>query len=503
MSSSSRTSSRRLSGPPTQRPTIPSSILGPRNAGPTTPPPRPSLHSNMSTLSTSSTASLMDCDTVFDDSPSRSGTPSSPSTPWDSPPSPSSSLLFNKSLRRSSVGVLEKQPSAYETLLEGKESEYAHDTPPKSGRRPKSLNKLSLSSAARSQRPPLGRQPKIDDVLHHKPRIPGTFGSQNTDLDMETESLGYYPASASIDESAEHVITSTSMIASKPTGRRSLSVTSESITTTTTHGFTVPGFAGTIDNKSKDPRFRKWKNSKQLREINNNIYNCIKSHHAAREKSVNKPTKKIRPGWIYIFESPKEAPAHVKIGKTLNDPQKRRAEWESCGLPLLEVEDSYRNAFDHYSLVESLIKAELHNERRKYKCSHEHHAPKKWVEHEEWYEIDTQTALKSVHRWRHWILEQAPFDENGLLTPYWHWRVQKLPKFIHDVIWDTWTHPNVLDYLDFQFEQIGQGHYAQIRAHLSRKDFHFCLTGGMMLFVLYTQFGIAGVTWGLLALFIL
>jgi hypothetical protein len=132
MSSSSRTSSRRLSGPPTQRPTIPSSILGPRNAGPTTPPPRPSLHSNMSTLSTSSTSSLMDCDTVFDDSPSRSGTPSSPSTPWDSPPSPSSSLLFNKSLRRSSVGVLEKQPSAYETLLEGKESEYAHDTPPKS-----------------------------------------------------------------------------------------------------------------------------------------------------------------------------------------------------------------------------------------------------------------------------------------------------------------------------------------------------------------------------------
>ncbi|KAE9370474.1 hypothetical protein N431DRAFT_492558 [Stipitochalara longipes BDJ] len=271
----------------------------------------------------------------------------------------------------------------------------------------------------------------------------------------------------------------------------------------TTHAVSVPGPFGTIDYRPKDPRFRKWKNPKQLREINNNIYNCIKSHHTSREKSVKNPTKKITPGWIYVFESPEEAPAHVKIGKTLKEPQKRKVEWELCGLPLLEVEDSYRNAFDHYSVVESLIKAELHNERRKYKCTQQHHAPKEWVEHEEWYEIDKQRALKSVHRWRHWIIQQVPFDESGTLKPYWHWRVEKLPRFIEDVNWDTWAQPSTLDYLDFQFEQFGQGHYTQIKTHLSRKDFHFCLTGGLMLFVVYTQFGIAGAIWGLLALFIL
>jgi hypothetical protein len=89
------------------------------------------------------------------------------------------------------------------------------------------------------------------------------------------------------------------------------------------------------------------------------------------------------------------------------------------------------------------------------------------------------------------------------LTPYWHWRVRKLPRFIDDVNWDSWTQPSSLDYIDYQLEEFGKGYYAHIKAHLCRKDFRFCLTGGMMMSILHTQFGMVGAIWGLLALLIL
>jgi hypothetical protein len=71
------------------------------------------------------------------------------------------------------------------------------------------------------------------------------------------------------------------------------------------------------------------------------------------------------------------------------------------------------------------------------------------------------------------------------------------------VDWDIWTQPSPLDYLDYRLEQFGDGQYIQIKAHLARKDLHFCLTGGMMIFVLYTTFGKAATVWGLLALLVL
>ena len=318
-------------------------------------------------------------------------------------------------------------------------------------------------------------------------------------MDVEAEYSGSESFSPYVDESAEHAITSIPTIVARPSRTTIPSAVSGS--TRTMRSLIVTKPTGTVNCQAKEVKFWAWKTAKGHREINNNIYLCIKNRHAAAGNPNEKPAKKPKPGWIYVFESPEKAPAKVKIGKTLKDPQKRKAQWESCGLPLLEVEDSYKNGFNHYSVVESLIKAELHNERRKHKCPY--HTPKEWVEHEEWYEIDKEKALKSVHRWRHWIIKQAPFDDNGQLTTYWHWRVEKLPRFINDVNWDAWTQPSALDYLDFHLEQFGQGRYTHVKAHLSRKDFHFCSTGGMMIFVLYTRFGIAGVTWGLLALCIL
>jgi hypothetical protein len=229
---------------------------------------------------------------------------------------------------------------------------------------------------------------------------------------------------------------------------------------------------------------------KDTRAINTSIYKCIKSER--------KPPKNPRkPGWIYIFESPGNAPGHVKIGKTNSNPDGRRKDWEECGFVLLEVQDSHRSAFDHYSIVESLVMAELHNTRRKFRCiKHE-------KIHREWYEADRQIALNSIHRWRNWLISQRPLDETSNLTPYWRWRVEKLPKFINDVDWDRWTQPSPLDYLDYQLGQFGKGQYVQIKAHLSRKDIHFCLTGGMMIFILYARFGKVAAIWGLLALLVL
>ena len=392
-------------------------------------------------------------------------------------------------IKQESAHEASEQP-LHETLSEARESLHADDTPSKRiGGKPRCMKKTSPTSAAKSQRPPLERQSKIEDTSrHYKSRIPGTFESQDADIDMESE----YSGSESLPTMDESKTVAGA-------GTRNQSAVADSTRTTQTLSTTKP--TGTIDPQTNEVKFWVWKSAKELREINNNIYLCIKSRHAAPRQPIKKAVKRPPPGWIYVFESPEKAPAKVKIGKTKKDPQKRKVEWELCGLPLMEVGDSYKNAFDHYSVVESLIKAELHNERRKHTCPH--HASKKWVEHEEWYEIDKQTALKSVHRWRHWIIQQAPFDENGHLTPYWHWRVEKLPRFINDVDWDTWTQPKALDYLVFQFEQFGQGKYTQFKAHLSRKDFRFCLTGGMMVFVLYTQFGIVGLCWGILALFIL
>jgi hypothetical protein len=245
--------------------------------------------------------------------------------------------------------------------------------------------------------------------------------------------------------------------------------------------------------------FAPWKPKKSPRQINSSIHKCIKKRLRPIKELVDQPVNKPEPGWIYVFESPQNAPGHVKVGKTRGEPQKRLAEWEMCGITLIELEDSDRNAFEHYSVVESLISAELHNKRRTYECEL-HHKP---VKHGEWYEIEKQIALDSVDRWRQWIKYQKPFDDRGFLTPYWHWRVQKLPKSIDNVDWDRWTRPSSWDYLDFQFEQFGHGYYARIKAHLGRKDSQFWLTGGMMVFIVYSQFGLFGAMSGLLALLIL
>ncbi|KAG4439827.1 hypothetical protein IFR05_004676 [Cadophora sp. M221] len=162
---------------------------------------------------------------------------------------------------------------------------------------------------------------------------------------------------------------------------------------------------------------------KDRRSINFEILNCIKT----ASKKKNKSTPNANLGSIYVFESPVHAPDHLKVGKSNRDPMKRKGEWEKCGVTLIEVEDTDRNCFDHYDIVELLLQTELQNLRRMYKCG------VCGRKHNEWFEADKWTVLEVIDRWRTWIKEEQPFDEAWNLTAYWQWRVERAKVSISDV----------------------------------------------------------------------
>jgi hypothetical protein len=534
---------RRPANSPPSDPTGPATVVISQGTTTKTPNRRPRPHPSNSATSTSSASSSSDNDTIFDGSSSRSGTPSSPFTPLRPSAKSPSGLLFSDEVdNRTSGKALAEPPPDHEAperrlykILSEVDEPFPYTPSKKSGQPSSTWRNLPST-----ERPPLRRQAHIDDVLQHQQksessRIPGTFDSHDPEADMATDYSGSSPTPSSTTELPQHTDDKCQILgefAGVPTvaylinqSHKLRPVDWQVLKTIFTEDkqarldlqhllqvlrFKIPKPAGNLKRlrglptKATNHRqlilsFVPWKTKKNPRHINSSIHECIRKRIRPTKEPVEPSPNKPETGWIYVFESPKNAPGHVKIGKTKGEPQKRRAEWEMCGLTLIEAEDSDRNAFEHYSVVESLIKAELHNQRRTYECEH-HNKP---VKHEEWYEIDRKPALDSVSRWRQWIKNKKPFDNRGLLTPYWHWRVQKLPKSIDNVDWDRWTRPSSWDYLDFQFEQFGHGYYAQIKAHLCRKDLHFCQTGGMMVFISYTQFGLAGALWGLLALLVL
>jgi hypothetical protein len=220
--------------------------------------------------------------------------------------------------------------------------------------------------------------------------------------------------------------------------------------------------------------------------INGKIHSCLKKK---RNRKEDKNT-----GWVYIFESFDHAPGHVKIGITNDEPGKRQERLEKCRIPLVEVEDSDRDAFDYHWLVESLLWAELHNCRKKFTCN----VCSK--NHQEWYEIDTETALKHVAKWRNWIKAKEPFDKQGNFTSYWQWRFDQLQKTLDDVKWEGWTNPSQSDYWKYQRKTFGNKCLPLLLDHLSRKYDRFLVTGVIILLVLYIRFGAFGVMWGAIGL---
>ncbi|KAH9216917.1 hypothetical protein DL95DRAFT_112136 [Leptodontidium sp. 2 PMI_412] len=208
---------------------------------------------------------------------------------------------------------------------------------------------------------------------------------------------------------------------------------------------------------------------KDRRSINFEILNCIKT--ASKKKNKSAPNANL--GSIYVFESPEHAPDHLKVGKSNRDPMKRKGEWEKCGVTLIEVEDTDRNCFDHYDIVELLLQTELQNLRRMYKCS------VCGRKHNEWFEADKWTVLEVIDRWRTWIKEEQPFDEDWNLTAYWQWRVERAKVSVTDVRWDDWTHSSIGD----------RFHHDFLKPYRERKDDRFQVVGTLLVFLMWINYG--------------
>ncbi|KAE8450890.1 hypothetical protein EG329_005330 [Mollisiaceae sp. DMI_Dod_QoI] len=222
-------------------------------------------------------------------------------------------------------------------------------------------------------------------------------------------------------------------------------------------------------------------------------------------RSINEEIKKImeKPkvpnpssGWTYIMASAR-APGYLKIGNTMRMNDRDKA-LKKCEPGFTQIDFFDMNAFDHHSVVESLVHQELYNARKKLYCSYHKYS------HDEWFQVEKEDALKSINRWRAWVEVQKPYQtyqvisnkpkpgtvvKQWKLSPYWRWKVNNLPKIIADVDWDIWIRPSRLDYWDYWYEEHWGDYYLTIKTHLMRKDKHFILVGGLMFLAMHILFG--------------
>ena len=459
-------------------------------------PQRPAPYSNSSNSTTSSTSTVgSSAGSVFDED--AQSTPATPGTPIDEKPEFSRSEADPFAASSSNHFIQQQELSPRKTQLRRKRASAKSKTQeadsPLAKTRRQTRSRSSTSKVENSESnlhtsghlsPSFSRSParrrassrpatpaertslnpvNIPGPDGRCPHIPGAFESQSIQAELQTEN--------NIQEAPQIETSSAELLDSPDQPRLDI-----------------------LEDDFQRPKFEKFGSEKEplrSRVINDTIYDCLKRPRNPKYKT----------GWVYIFESPEHAPKHVKIGIGHEEPRKRKKDWERCHGTLLDAEDPDRNAFDYYSIVESLIKAELHDCRKRFECTV---CPRKkngqQKKHEEWYEIDTTKALKHVARWRSWIKSKKPFEGKGELTPYWRWRVDELPKILERVDWDSWTDPSLFDYWIYKLKTSGNKCLRPLANHLSRKDDWFSLVGTIILLVLYINFGPFGVVWGILGL---
>jgi hypothetical protein len=142
-----------------------------------------------------------------------------------------------------------------------------------------------------------------------------------------------------------------------------------------------------------------------------------------RDAIMNQVNKQ---GHVYIFKSPEyfrrfipnEQPL-LKIGmakgvsKRMEDPRGK------CGMfDLARVADFEVRPMKSYWKVGELVHTELLNFRRLFDCKKCRNAKGTETEHQEWFAVDEEVALRTVQRWRRFI-ELEPYDENGILKDQW------------------------------------------------------------------------------------
>jgi predicted GIY-YIG superfamily endonuclease len=141
-------------------------------------------------------------------------------------------------------------------------------------------------------------------------------------------------------------------------------------------------------------------------------------------------------GFLYVFRDPKHKGA-VKIGYT-RDINRRTKEHGKCDLELIFVHISGR--VKAMKRAEQLIKADLRHLRRPWDC------PACKRTHEEWFEIDEETAKARVTLWVNWINNCDPYDPYGYIKPLWRYLIEygrnpreELDSRNHEARWKHWN----------------------------------------------------------------
>jgi len=238
------------------------------------------------------------------------------------------------------------------------------------------------------------------------------------------------------------------------------------------------------------------KKCEALLTINNNILRYLQ-HPRYLKEVVPKNLTLEKSGWVYILQN--QGKTHVKIGKTDRDPYTRLGEIEKCRFQVTLVSESQNNAFQNFGMVETIIKRELYNIRKRFTCKICHQ------KHGEWYKATSEEAMQAVKRWRDWMQNYRPYQA-GTLTPYWKWRAQRLKSTISSVDWSEWTQPGLLDYYIFKYEEFKKGPLVGLVTHLGgkRKDNRFWARGMSIVVFLMLLYGrITEPLFALIALFII
>lgn len=181
------------------------------------------------------------------------------------------------------------------------------------------------------------------------------------------------------------------------------------------------------------------------------------------EKISKYPTSKVKPvdGYIYIFKS-ELCPGYIKIGMTKQLPESRVKQWTNkCKFSCIHIGGPHDMRFLHCGLVESILKEDLYNERRKFTCkvckSQKGHRyeytdsenPRAiGTEHGEWYEISEARALEVVNTWCTWMARRQPYRQQRAMREFWDWKTRRARMEV-DVDWTKWTKVSRVDFLQF------------------------------------------------------
>lgn len=156
-------------------------------------------------------------------------------------------------------------------------------------------------------------------------------------------------------------------------------------------------------------------------------------------------------GHVYILKAPEYFQKHLpqekplfKIGMTTDITQRIASIKRSCGISdLARVFDSGDVSLPLHWKVEELVHTELQNFRRPFACPKCKGNGSQAIMHTEWFAVTEEVALRTVQRWRNFILEE-PYDENGDIKSFWGNKVYPL-KMERATLEENWDDSEMRD----------------------------------------------------------